>query len=523
MALRSFATLVSIAPVILLSTSAASADSRSVADELADRAALANIVQHPYRDLCDATPLLPGQMRCYAKARTDEVTGDIIKFAAPQAYGPADLRSAYKLPTSGGNGQIVAIVDANDYPNAEQDLATYRQQYGLAPCTTSNGCFKKVDQNGGSSYPQQDTCQGWGGEIMLDLDMVSAACPDCHILLVEANSASSQNLAQGVQTAIQLGAVAVSNSYGGPEDSTVPQFDPSYKHAGVWITASAGDQGYGASFPATGSGVLAVGGTSLQQSGSSRGWAEAAWNSGGSGCSAYISKPSWQNDQGCTNRMESDVSAVGDPNTGVSVYCGGWQVVGGTSASSPLVAASFTAMHIAADPSLPWKHPQAFFDVTSGSNGQCSTSYYCNAGTGYDGPTGWGTPNGQALTMLSGGSSGGSGSSSGSSSGGSSGSSSGGSSGSSSGSGSSSSSGGSSSSGFGASSGSGSGGAGVDAGSNANNDTNNIQWNPDQPPAGCGCSVVDGGESYGGLALGLGLVLGFGVRRRRSRRQPPAE
>ncbi|MBO0847785.1 MAG: putative Ig domain-containing protein, partial [Nocardioides sp.] len=310
------------------------------------------------------------------------------------------LKNAYALP-SGGSGQTVAIVDAYDDPNAESDLATYRSQYGLPSCTTANGCFKKVNETGGSSLPSADS--GWAEEISLDLDMVSAVCPSCHILLVEATQPSMSDLGTAVNTAVNLGAKFVSNSYGGSESSSDPSYDSSYfNHPGVAITVSSGDSGYGVEYPAASQYVTAVGGTTLNTASNARGWSETAWSGAGSGCSSYDAKPSWQKDTGCSKRTVADVSAVADPNTGLAVYdsygVGGWLVVGGTSASSPIIASVYA---LAGSPasgtypaSYPYSHTSALNDVTSGSNGSCTTSYLCNAATGYDGPTGLGTPNG---------------------------------------------------------------------------------------------------------------------------------
>jgi hypothetical protein len=359
--------------------------------------ALKAIPQLPHKALCG--PAAPGSARCFARVRTDSA-GNVIAAAAPQGYGPADLKAAYKLPSTGGAGMTVAIVDAQDDPSAEADLAVYRSQYGLPACTTANGCFKKVNQTGQqSNYPQADS--GWAGEIMLDLDMVSAACPSCKIILVETNSSAMSDLGSGVNTAVMLGANVVSNSYGGPEDNNSTSDSSSYfNHPGVMIVAATGDNGYGTSFPASSQYVLAVGGTSLTQDSSARGWVEGAWNSGGSGCSQAIAKPSWQTDTGCMMRTVGDVSAVADPNTGVAVYdsygSGGWTVVGGTSAATPLVGAIFALTgHATVGPGWPYAHSSSFYDVTTGGNGPCSPdpAYLCTAGTGYDGPTGLGTPN----------------------------------------------------------------------------------------------------------------------------------
>ena len=332
--------------------------------------------------------------------------------AAPAGgYGPADLQSAYALPSgTAGAGQTVAIVDAFDDPKAESDLATYRSTYGLPACTTANGCFKKVNQSGTQgSYPSGD--QGWAVEISLDLDMVSAACPQCHILLVEASSNANANLYAAVDTAARLGATEISNSYGGSESSSDPSTNAHYNHPGIPITVSSGDSGYGVEYPAASPYVTAVGGTTLKKATNARGWSESAWSGAGSGCSAYEAKQSWQTDGGCAKRTVADVSAVADPNSGVNVYdsdCSGlnrllgncfsgWGVVGGTSASAPIIASVYALAGNGASVtygSFPYSHATALNDVTSGSNGSCSGSYLCTSVAGFDGPTGLGTPNG---------------------------------------------------------------------------------------------------------------------------------
>jgi subtilase family serine protease len=333
--------------------------------------------------------------------------------AAPTAgYGPADLRSAYKLPSSGGSGQTVAIVDAYGDTTAEADMNTYRSNYGLGPCTTANGCFKKVNQSGvQGSYPGNN--QGWALETQLDLEMVSAVCPGCKILLVEAKNNQSTNLYAAEDTAARLGATEISNSWGGGEASSETSTDSHFNHPGAAITVSSGDSGFGVEYPAASRYVTAVGGTSLNHASNSRGWSETAWNGSGSGCSAYEPKPAWQTDSGCSRRTVADVSAVADPNTGVAVYdsnCNivgqllgqcfsGWGVVGGTSASAPIVAGVYALAGNGQSVnygSFPYSHTSSLFDVTSGSNGSCSPSYLCTAGAGYDGPTGLGTPNGTA-------------------------------------------------------------------------------------------------------------------------------
>jgi subtilase family serine protease len=344
------------------------------------------------RPVCGAVPV--GHARCFSF-----VKGNATPLAqTPSGYGPADLQSAYKLPSAtAGGGQTVAIVDAFDDPAAESDLAQYRSYYGLPPCTTANGCFRKVNQNGGT-LPMPPPGADWGLEISLDLDMVSAVCPNCHILLVEGNTNLNSDLYTAEDTAAALGANAISNSYGGSESSAETASDVHFNHPGVAITASSGDNGYGVSYPAASRYVTAVGGTSLTRGGGTRGWTESAWSGAGSGCSAYEAKPSWQTDTGCARRTVSDVSAVADSNTGVAVLYGGlWFTVGGTSASSPIVAGVYALAGNASSVnagSYPYSHTAGLFDVVTGTNGTCSPSYLCSGVAGYDGPTGLGTPNG---------------------------------------------------------------------------------------------------------------------------------
>ncbi|MET7477768.1 putative Ig domain-containing protein [Streptomyces sp. NPDC005648] len=361
----------------------------------------------PTKHLCATAA--PGHAACFAQRRTDirQRLASAAAAAAPSGLSPANLHSAYNLPSTGGSGLTVAVVDAYNDPNAASDLATYRSTYGLSACTVASGCFKQVSQTGSTtSLPTNDS--GWAGEEALDIDMVSAVCPNCNIILVEANSATDADLGAAENEAVALGAKFVSNSWGGSESSSQTSEDTSYfKHPGVAITVSAGDSAYGAEYPATSQYVTAVGGTALSTSSNSRGWTESVWKTSstegtGSGCSAYDAKPSWQTDTGCTKRMEADVSAVADPATGVAVYDtyggSGWAVYGGTSASSPIIAGVYALAGTPGSSDYPAKYPYShtsnLYDVTSGNNGSCSTSYFCTAGTGYDGPTGWGTPNG---------------------------------------------------------------------------------------------------------------------------------
>jgi subtilase family serine protease len=367
-----------------------------------------------------------GPIRCMSALRTDlPIVQDAQ--AAHDGFGAQDLQAAYNLVKDAakrGGNQTVALVDAYDHPTIEADLNVYRSYYGLGPCTTANGCFKKVNQDGEQgSYPLANP--EWDPEIALDVEMVSAICPRCHILLVEANSADEttvmsnpvqhSDLGASVDTAVNLGATEVSNSYGsvGPEpDQTF--WDHYYNHPGVAITASSGDEDYGTIWPAASPYVTAVGGTELTKDATTaRGWSESVWGSlypgvlpneaqgAGSGCSIWETKPVWQHDAGCSGRTVADVSAVAD---GVAIYdssleIGGWGVVAGTSVSSPIIAAVYALAGNASKVtygSYPYTHTKGLFDVTQGSNFTPTTTcgYVCQAGPGYDGPTGNGTPNG---------------------------------------------------------------------------------------------------------------------------------
>lgn len=314
---------------------------------------------------------------------------------------PADIQGAYKLAGLSAGSRTVAIVDAYGYPNAERDLGIYRAHFGLAACTRATGCLTVVNQTGGSTLPRTNV--GWDQEQALDLDAVSAACPSCKILLVQAKTASFANLGTAVNTAaVHAGVVAISNSYGGG-DAADTSYAKYYKHSGVAVTASTGDGGYaGASYPASSQYVTAVGGTSLTTSSNSRGWTETVWSGAGSGCSTLNSHPLGQTTAmtSCPGRAMADVSAVADPATGLAVYAptsassSSWAQYGGTSLSSPIVASVYALSGSTSGyaNTIPYAHPGGLFDVTSGSNGSCSS--WCSAGTGWDGPTGLGTPNG---------------------------------------------------------------------------------------------------------------------------------
>ena len=331
----------------------------------------------PGRAACLAERLLPGREpspRALAAAARARHGGAAPGSAAAEAgkpipgfLTPERLHAAYGLPneTPAGSTQTIAVVDAFNDPTAEADLAVYDRQFGLPECTAANGCLRKLNQQGAAS-PLPANNGGWAAEISIDVQMAHATCQNCRILLIETRSESFADLGAGVNAAVTAGAGVVSNSYGEAEAPAYAGLAAgAYNHPTIPILASTGDCGYidqacpargrGAEFPAAAPGVIAVGGTTLSESGGV--WTSRAWNEGGSGCSAIFEAGPWQSEAagfaatGCgAYRAEADVSAIGDPETGVDVYdstpeepgaATGWGVWGGTSVSSPIVAGEF--------------------------------------------------------------------------------------------------------------------------------------------------------------------------------------
>jgi subtilase family serine protease len=343
-----------------------------------------------------------GYVACDARVRTDANLKPLATKTYTSGYNPSQLKTAYGLNAATGSA-IVAVVDAYAHPNAAADLDVYRTRFGLGPANLTQR------SQTGDSITTVSGNTGWGQEEMLDLEMVSAICPDCPILYVGAKSASFNDLATAVNYAASYGARVISNSYGGNEFSTETSLAGAYDHPGVAITVSSGDSGYGAQAPAAFKTVTAVGGTHLTLNTDDSRKTETVWSGAGSGCSAYIAKPAWQNDVGCSRRTISDVSAVADPATGVAVYdsygsTGGanWYVFGGTSVAAPIIGGVYAlAGRTTALTGVPaqraYANPGSLFDVTSGSNGRCVRGksgypYLCTGVSNYDGPSGLGTP-----------------------------------------------------------------------------------------------------------------------------------
>ncbi|HET9655299.1 MAG TPA: hypothetical protein VFP72_08090 [Kineosporiaceae bacterium] len=341
-----------------------------------------------------------GSAACHAQVVDNAATGrPLASTSWTNGYSAQQLQKVYNGQIgNAGPGTLVAVVDAYANPNAAADLAAYRARFGLGPAnlTQIGGDGRGINRIRGDV--------GWGQEEMLDLEMVSALCPSCSILYVGARSASFTDLAAAVTTAKNRGARVISNSYGANEFSAETSLTQ-WNVPGVAVTVSSGDSGYGVQFPAASAGVVAVGGTTLTLNTDGTRRSETVWSGAGSGCSAYIRKPSWQTDTGCTRRTVADVAAVADPDTGVAVYdsygsTGGanWYVFGGTSVAAPIVGALYARNGVPSDPvaqSL-YTNSAGLYDVSGGSNGTCSAAYLCTGGTGYDGPTGNGAPNGVA-------------------------------------------------------------------------------------------------------------------------------
>jgi subtilase family serine protease len=354
----------------------------------------------------------PSHAECFARVRTD-ANGRVLVSPTVSGYGPAQFHTGYNLPTTVVGKHIIAIVDAYSNPNVLANLNTYNAQFGLPTfpkCskTHKTACLAVRNQNGQKSpLPAGNT--GWGLEIALDVQVAHAICQNCRINLYEANSNSFANLATAVNTAAAQGAEVISNSYGAYLNDCSTQ--PAYNHTKVAVTVSAGDSGFGVACPANQNTVVAVGGTTLNLDQSNNYVSESVWSGTGSGCSTVISAQTWQTSAsnwaaiGCgTKRGMNDVSADADPATGAAVYdtygYSGWLVVGGTSLSAPLIGAVYALAQNVQNWNYPAQSvyllPGSLHDVTTGGNGGSCSSHplQCHAGTGYDLPTGIGTPNG---------------------------------------------------------------------------------------------------------------------------------
>jgi len=302
---------------------------------------------------------------------------------APVGLTPAQMKAAYGFSTSNtaGAGKTIAIVDAYDLPTAENDLNVFSTQFGLPACTTASGCFKKVSQTGSTTkYPSYNA--GWGLEIALDIEWAHAIAPGANILLVEATSSTFANLLTAEDYAAAH-ATYVSNSWGGSESSGQTSYDSHFVHSGVSFFVSAGDAGLPAEYPSSSPNVISVGGTLLTFNANGTVASETGWTSGGGGCSKYETAPAAQSafagyaQVSCAGkRATPDISLDADPNSGAAVYDSsnysgqkGWYQVGGTSLSSPMIAARSAVAGALINSAYIYGNNITYRDITSGNNG----------------------------------------------------------------------------------------------------------------------------------------------------------
>ncbi len=392
------------------------AHAASLADPLAGPATMAPTPVQGLRRAC-VWPPPAGDASCFTlyepqysvnRALAEGLTGPITR---PLGLTPAEIESAYRLPVARRSRQTVAVSIAYNTPHLAEYLAYYRKYFRLPACTQSSGCFRVVDQDGKPSpLPISGQGSGWDLEATLDVSMISAACPYCHILVVEADSDSLTSLAETEKSAARLGAQVISNSYGQPENGLAMTYASAYHQSRHTIVVAAGDFGFTtANFPADLSTVIAVGGTELSRAHVRRGWSEQVWNSlfgaGGSGCSAYVPRPRWQNRTACPGRTVADVAAVATNVPIYNAYWGGWVTVAGTSISAPLISGIYGLAGNGRQVTTAdlYRHARDFFKITRGNNAwpgyltpkvRCGDDYLCVATRGYNAPTGLGTPDG---------------------------------------------------------------------------------------------------------------------------------
>jgi subtilase family serine protease len=354
----------------------------------------------------------PKYASCMAWVKTDKAGTPMVSPNVAVGMTPAQFHTAYNLPMTVTGKPTIAIVDAYKNPNIYTDLQRYQERFHVSTfhkckTRTAGNCLFVLNERGRTS-PLPPSNPGWSTEISLDVEIARAICQNCRIELFEADSASFHDLMVAVNTAADRGAEVISNSYGAYGYDCGPR--ASYNHPGIAITVSAGDNGYGVACPANLNTVVSVGGTSLTLNGDNSYNSETVWSGSGSGCSTANTAQSWQSGNAnwpgiaCSGRGMNDVSADADPNTGAAILdsygAGGWVQVGGTSLSAPLIAGVYALAGNASDWSYPAQSvyvadPSNFNDVTTGTNGTCGGLLLtCNAGSGYDLPTGIGTPNG---------------------------------------------------------------------------------------------------------------------------------
>lgn len=337
----------------------------------------------PQHGLADLTTKVEDQLVAYPMH-----TSPLGGYSTPHGYNTSQIRTAYNLPSSGGLGVTIAIIDAFDTPNLLNDFMGFSSQFGLPDNSTGNFLVHKM-------APSMATNTGWAMETCLDVEWAHAIAPNATILLVEATSDSDSDLLLAIDYATsQTGVIAVSMSWGTNEFSqeTSYSYESHFNKPGITFFAASGDDGLNLIWPAVSPNVVSVGGTTLNLSPNGTVISETAWSNSSGGSSSFESRPIFQTNFGLTypNRAVPDVSYNGNPATGVSVYNGTWWTVGGTSAGAPQWAAIHALTFSATNANLYGKAKLAyssyFRDITNGS------SWANNATVGYDLVTGLGSP-----------------------------------------------------------------------------------------------------------------------------------
>jgi hypothetical protein len=349
--------------------------------------------------------------------------------AATQPLTPAQIHSAYALPLRGARGQVIAVVSAYDDPAAQADLNAYDKRYDLPPCTTADGCLRKLNEKGASSpLPPKDLSGGkWITESSLGIEVAHGVCQSCRIILMEVDTPENSDFSQTVAAAAKAGATVIVTTFTPPEIPGDSAYVLDYTNAHAVVVAATGDPSTGGkwgytgslNFPASLPNVLAVGGTTLSLGAGGAYAGEQVWPGTVSGCSFSQPAPVWQDriktaaDCG-TMRADVDLAAVADPGvvvhiTGAGVSGGPWYVASGTSVSAPVIAGviglagSLGPAEAQTLYARALSDPGAFHDILKGENAPGCVAPICKAGPGWSGPTGLGTPFGLAAFLPSGG------------------------------------------------------------------------------------------------------------------------
>ena len=385
------------------------------------------VVPRPTHAACADVAI--GHARCLSDVSFDSYSNpeQAVQPGTSGGYGPAEFHTAYQLPCKPGGSvasvcstpgsfgpETIAIVDAGGYNGSlESDLQTYDSHYGLPACTAANGCLTIVNQDGDTSPLPSQVSSGWRSEIALDVQTAHMVCQTCKIVLVEADDDYVDSLAAAENTAATFSPIAISNSFGADIDVTA--YDNDFKHSGIAVVAATGDDGTltgGQSWPADIPQVVAASGTTLQLNNDDTWASETVWSGSGGGCSVTYSAPSWQTSRGdwashgCNNggRAFGDISAAGNPSTGAAIVIGSsWYIIGGTSLSTPLIASMYAlgndlpSGNAAASLLYQKSSSSNTHDITSGNDCTSVGQPNCTAASGFDVPSGLGSPKGLAI------------------------------------------------------------------------------------------------------------------------------